>query len=111
MYVVRLDVLAAPKVYSEVTPGLDDVIACYHYLNKLGNIMCTTDYRTIMCKAGKAHIRGNALHGSTSSYCRHIANAVLWAVDHCPRPNKSCAGNEMAAGNGDFLVGSMSNEW
>lgn len=48
--------------------NVDDVIACYHYLNKLGNIMCTTDYRTIMCKAGKAHIRGNALHGSTSSY-------------------------------------------
>ncbi|KAK4245961.1 hypothetical protein C7999DRAFT_42573 [Corynascus novoguineensis] len=91
--------------------NVDDIIACYHYLNKLGNKMCTTDYSTIICKAGKAHVRGSALHGSTSSYCRHVANAVLWVVDHCTRSDKSCAGNAMATGNGDFLVSSMSNEW
>ncbi|KAL2193941.1 hypothetical protein P885DRAFT_80722 [Corynascus similis CBS 632.67] len=92
--------------------NVDDIIACYHYLNKLDNKMCSASYHTVLCKAGKSQVFGTALHvRSTSSYCRHAANDVLWVVDHYTRPDKTCGGSAMATGNGDFLVSSGANDW
>lgn len=58
----------------------------------------------------------------------HVADAVLWSVDHCTRPDQSVAGKfvfikiskskanmakgfQAATGNGDLIVGSTSKQY
>ncbi|KFY31695.1 hypothetical protein V493_00875 [Pseudogymnoascus sp. VKM F-4281 (FW-2241)] len=92
--------------------NVNDVIACYNYLKKLGNKNCVApEHLGIVrfCGAGAAVISGQSLDSSgSSSYCRHVADAVLWSVDHCTRGDKSVAGFQAATGNGDLIVGSIS---
>ncbi|KAM3505420.1 hypothetical protein MY10362_002970 [Beauveria mimosiformis] len=88
--------------------NVDGIIACYHYLNNLGTQNCGIDREiSHFCYAGDASVLGQArlLHGA-SLYCRDFANAVLWTIDHCTRPDQSCAGIQAAYGNGGLLVAS-----
>lgn len=48
--------------------SVNSIIACYQYLNKLGNQKCGTSENTILCTAGQAHIYGSALNKHTTSY-------------------------------------------
>jgi hypothetical protein len=48
--------------------NVNDIIACFHYLNNLGTQACVANENTEMCRAGQAHIYGSALNGRTSSY-------------------------------------------
>jgi hypothetical protein len=48
--------------------SVNDIIACYHYLNNLGTTICATRGSAEMCRAGQAHIVGEGRIGSTSSY-------------------------------------------
>jgi hypothetical protein len=59
----------------------------------------------------------------------HVANAVLWTIDHCTRPDQSCAGKlhlvrlrgpiltlyfagfQAAYGNGDLVIGATNIIW
>jgi hypothetical protein len=47
---------------------VNDIIACYHYLNSLGNTACVAGENTVMCRAGQAQVIGSAINGGTSSY-------------------------------------------
>ena len=49
--------------------NVNDIIACYHYLNNLGTTRCTVPAGNIeMCRAGQAHIVGSGPFGPASSY-------------------------------------------
>jgi hypothetical protein len=48
--------------------NVNDIIACFHYLQNLGTTACVANENTVMCTAGQAHIYGSALNGRTSSY-------------------------------------------
>jgi hypothetical protein len=48
--------------------NVNDIIACYHYLNSLGNTACVAGENTVMCRAGQAQVIGSAINGGTSSY-------------------------------------------
>ncbi|KFX86890.1 hypothetical protein V495_05253 [Pseudogymnoascus sp. VKM F-4514 (FW-929)] len=95
--------------------NVNDVIACYNYLKKLGTKKCSVPDNfgiAHFCTAGNAEVTGQSLKSKgTSSYCRDVATAVLWSVDHCTRPDKSVAGFNAAGGNGDLIVGSTNKSW
>ncbi|KAM3511614.1 hypothetical protein MY11210_004768 [Beauveria gryllotalpidicola] len=88
--------------------NVNGIIACYHYLNNLGTQDCKIDRETShFCYAGDATVLGQARYWQgASSHCRDVAGAVLWTIDHCTRPDQSCAGIQAANGNGDLLVAS-----
>ena len=48
--------------------NVNDIIACYHYLNSLCNTACVAGENTVMCRAGRAQVYGSAINGGTSSY-------------------------------------------
>jgi hypothetical protein len=54
----------AESAYTKV----NDIIACFNYLNNLGTKSCVAGENTVMCTAGSAHVYGSALNGGTSSY-------------------------------------------
>ncbi|CEJ82905.1 hypothetical protein VHEMI02946 [[Torrubiella] hemipterigena] len=87
--------------------NVNDVIACYHYLNNLGDQACHVpgDFHTVIfCVAGGAAIGGQGLRGDTDHSCREVAAAALWAVDHCTRSDQSVAGFQSVAGDDDVVV-------
>ncbi|KAL2136126.1 hypothetical protein VTI74DRAFT_5349 [Chaetomium olivicolor] len=91
--------------------NVNDIIACFHYLQNLGTQACVAGENTVMCTAGQAHIYGSALNGGTSSYCRDVASGVLWVINSCTRPDQSCAGAQAAAGNGNLIVTAVNVRW
>ncbi|OAA71188.1 hypothetical protein ISF_01739 [Cordyceps fumosorosea ARSEF 2679] len=95
--------------------NVNGIIACYHYLKNLGTQRCTTpgNYKSIeFCHSGDASITGTSLKSNgASSYCRDVASGLLWVVDHCTRPNQSCAGAQAAGGNGNLVVFGGSKKW
>ncbi|KAK3299464.1 uncharacterized protein B0H64DRAFT_100563 [Chaetomium fimeti] len=85
--------------------NVNDIIACYHYLNNLGTTMCVgSSANNVFCTAGLAHVTGSTPFGPTQSYCRDVAAGVLWAIDSCTRPDQSCAGSASAYGNGNLII-------
>ncbi|KAF3046335.1 hypothetical protein E8E12_002447 [Didymella heteroderae] len=69
---------------------------------------CGTNYGSrsiIMCTAGDIHVEGYGI--GHSSWCKHVAVAVLWVVDHCTRPAQDTAGYAPAYGNGNLIIGTQ----
>ncbi|UNI21109.1 hypothetical protein JDV02_007127 [Purpureocillium takamizusanense] len=95
--------------------NVNDIIACYHYLDRLGGQACGTgdNYAVVeFCRAGSGHIIGQALTSrSTSSSCSDVAIAALYTIDHCTRPDQTVAGFQAAYGNGDLVVGCTNIHW
>ncbi|KFY94617.1 hypothetical protein V500_03126 [Pseudogymnoascus sp. VKM F-4518 (FW-2643)] len=95
--------------------NVNDVIACYNHLKKLNTQKCVAPSGlgiAHFCYAGKAEVTGQSLNPKgSSSYCRDVASAVLWSVDHCTRGDQSVAGFNAAGGNGDLIVGSTSKSY
>ncbi|OBT80469.1 hypothetical protein VF21_00877 [Pseudogymnoascus sp. 05NY08] len=109
----RFEPRCGPTDYAYV--NVNDVIACYNYLKALGNQNCVAPSGlgiAHFCYAGAAEVTGQSLNPSgSSSYCHHVADAVLWSVDHCTRGDQSVAGFQAATGNGDLIVGSTSKQY
>ncbi|KAL2192583.1 hypothetical protein P885DRAFT_82042 [Corynascus similis CBS 632.67] len=91
--------------------NVNGLIACFNYLRNLGTQSCVAGENTVMCTAGDAHVYGSALTGTASSYCSDVALGLLWVIDHCTRPDQSCAGAQAANGNGDLIVGGYNIRW
>ncbi|KFY54221.1 hypothetical protein V496_07324 [Pseudogymnoascus sp. VKM F-4515 (FW-2607)] len=95
--------------------NVNEIIACYNYLKKLGNQNCVAPSGLDIahfCYAGAAEVSGQSINpNGSSSYCKHVADAVLWSVDHCTRGDQSVAGFQAATGNGNLIVGSTSKQY
>ncbi|QUC23490.1 uncharacterized protein UV8b_07731 [Ustilaginoidea virens] len=92
-----------------------DILACYHYLDRLGNRTCkATENMAVVpfCYAGSAQISGQALDSRGSfSYCSDVAMAVLYTVNNCTREDETAAGFEAANGNGNLIIASTNKKW
>lgn len=104
--------------------GWHNAVACGQYLDNLGTTPCVTSGGqggVVMCKADgypgevSATVRGYSIGDPSiprQSYCRDVASAVFWVVNHCPYhcyDNKCGIGGEAAAyGNGDLTAGILS---
>ncbi|KJZ71741.1 hypothetical protein HIM_08883 [Hirsutella minnesotensis 3608] len=99
----------AEQAYANVK----NIVACYHYLNKLGHTQCTVSAGwSEFCFSGNGKITGFAYgEASQSSYCSDVAHAVLYTIDHCTRPDQSVAGLQAANGNGNLIVSSVNRKW
>jgi len=77
---------------------VNDIIACFHYLDALGTTACgvPANYGVIqMCRAGQGQILGQSVTGNAeSSYCRDVASGILWVINSCTRPQQDCAGRQ-----------------
>ncbi|GJN73239.1 hypothetical protein PLIIFM63780_007301 [Purpureocillium lilacinum] len=95
--------------------NVNDIIACYHYLDKLGHQNCATGANFAVsefCHAGSGHVTGQALNPrGASSYCSDVAIAALYTIDHCTRPDQTVAGFQAAFGNGELIVGCTNVRW
>ncbi|KAL2143329.1 hypothetical protein VTI28DRAFT_10572 [Corynascus sepedonium] len=91
--------------------NVHDLIACFNYLRSLGITSCVAVEDTAMCTAGDTTVYGSALRGTAVSYCRDVALGLLWVIDHCTRPDQSCAGAQAANGNGDLIVSGFHSGW
>ena len=95
--------------------NVNDLIACFNYLRNLGGTRCEApaNYGVVeMCYSGSGHVIGQSITGrSSSSSCADVASAVLWSIDHCTRPDQSCAGFNAAYGNGDLIIGAVNRRW
>lgn len=121
-FTARLHVLAANfdgkcGPANEAYTNVNGLVACYHYLQNLGTRQCTTPGSNNpgeFCHSGDASVTGQSLvSGTASSYwyisippssvvkkdsptyssdSRDVATGLLWVIDHCTRPDQSCAG-------------------
>jgi len=108
----QFDPVCGPVDYAYTNVG--GIIACYNYLNSLGTQQCSTPSGagiSQFCYSGDGNVIGQSIGGPSSSYCRDVAFAVLYTVDHCTRPDQSVAGFQAAYGNGDLIVGSVSSRY
>ncbi|KAJ8112837.1 hypothetical protein OPT61_g4892 [Boeremia exigua] len=97
--------LLADSVCGSNYGSVGNAIACYHYLNNLGETQCgVPDSRRsiIMCTAGDVRIEGFGI--GQSSWCKHVAVGVLWVIDHCTRPTQDTGGSAPAYGNGNLII-------
>ncbi|CEJ82904.1 hypothetical protein VHEMI02945 [[Torrubiella] hemipterigena] len=75
--------------------NVNDAIACFHYLDSLGDQDCFVRGGAAIsqfCKAGDAQITGQSVGPDVSVPCREAGQAALWVIDHCTRPDQSVAG-------------------
>ncbi|KAF8841805.1 hypothetical protein BDN67DRAFT_900721 [Paxillus ammoniavirescens] len=95
------------------TAGVDNVIACFNYLNSIGNNACgVSGDCVIFCTAGDADISGSNVSGgpSASSACRDVATAVQWIFTYC-NAGGQVGGSDAAYGNSDLIVGVDNVSW
>ncbi|OAQ64491.1 hypothetical protein VFPPC_05757 [Pochonia chlamydosporia 170] len=95
--------------------NVNDIIACFHYLDRLGHQDCVAPPNlgiVRFCTAGNGVVSGQALDSrGSSSWCSDVAKASLYTIDHCTRPDQSVAGFQAANGNGNLIVGSTNKRW
>ncbi|KIJ64457.1 hypothetical protein HYDPIDRAFT_40205 [Hydnomerulius pinastri MD-312] len=92
------------------TGSVDNVIACFNYLEALGTKACGVNGdNVIMCTAGDAEVSGSNISGgpSASSYCSDAALGVQWIFTYCNSGGR-VGGSAAANGNG-FLIMSVDN--
>ncbi|KAF9223917.1 hypothetical protein BS17DRAFT_125633 [Gyrodon lividus] len=101
----------ACQTYS--TGGVNNVIACFNYLNSIGGNACGVNgYNTVFCKSGDAGVGGSNVSGgsSTSSSCRDVATAVQWVFTNC-NVGGSVGGSAAANGNDGLAVNVDNVNW
>ncbi|KAF8838063.1 hypothetical protein BDN67DRAFT_982806 [Paxillus ammoniavirescens] len=95
------------------TGGVDNVIACFNYLNSIGNNACgVSGDNVVFCTAGDAGVSGSNVSGgpSASSACRDVATAVQWIFTYC-NVGGEVGGSDAAYGNGDLIVSVDNVNW
>ncbi|CCM03423.1 uncharacterized protein FIBRA_05554 [Fibroporia radiculosa] len=88
------------------TGSVDNVIACFNYLEALGTTACTVNGDdVIMCTAGDAEVGGSNISGdsSVSSYCSDAALGVQWVFTNCNYEGQ-VGGSQAANGNGNLIM-------
>ncbi|KAF9223912.1 hypothetical protein BS17DRAFT_767105 [Gyrodon lividus] len=86
--------------------GVDNVIACFNYLNSIGNNACGVNGENVVfCTAGDAGVGGSNISGgpSASSACRDVATGVQWVFTYC-NVGGEVGGSAAAYGNGDLIL-------
>ncbi|KAF2018120.1 hypothetical protein BU24DRAFT_461090 [Aaosphaeria arxii CBS 175.79] len=116
LYTMPLSQLPNDEMSVMLTPGcgpgnaytnVTGLIACFNYLNSLGGTRCVVGAsgKTEFCHADSSRALGESVTGrSESSACSDVAFGLLWVIDHCTRPDQSCAGFQAPRGNGNINV-------
>ncbi|CCM06405.1 uncharacterized protein FIBRA_08666 [Fibroporia radiculosa] len=94
------------------TASVDNVIACFNYLEALGTQACGVTQNVIMCTAGDAEISGSNISGgpSASSYCSDAALGVQWIFTYCNNGGQ-VGGSAAANGNGNLIMSVDNISW
>ncbi|KAF2120053.1 hypothetical protein BDV96DRAFT_485620 [Lophiotrema nucula] len=92
--------------------NVNDIIACMQYLYNIPKQRCVGEPNwkvATFCSAGAAKVTAQSIRSDGSvSICYDAAIAVNYIVDHCTRPDASCAGFQAANGNGELIIGGIS---
>ncbi|KAI9888701.1 MAG: hypothetical protein M1814_006512 [Vezdaea aestivalis] len=97
---------APPTCVGTNTARVEDVIACFNYLQRLGNRDCVVPAsgRVGFCRAGTAYIYGSTRNGrSQRTTCSNIAIAVQGIFTRCNSGGR-VDGNAIPTGNGNIRV-------
>ncbi|MCJ1475074.1 hypothetical protein MMC13_003734 [Lambiella insularis] len=90
----------------DATAAVDDVIACFNYLQSIGNYDCTVlaGDQPQMCRAGTASVEGASVTGeTTTAACTDVAAGVQWVFTYCNNDGQ-VEGSAAAYGNGNLVV-------
>ncbi|KAJ3719156.1 hypothetical protein C8R42DRAFT_628616 [Lentinula raphanica] len=98
--------------FTYTTANVDDVIACFNYLENIGSTNCGVENTNVQfCYAGTAQITGSSIVGpSASSLCSDVALGVQWIFTYC-NVGGQVGGDAAANGNGDLIVGVENINW
>ncbi|KAI0059302.1 hypothetical protein BV25DRAFT_1779087, partial [Artomyces pyxidatus] len=98
--------LYSPVCQTYSTGSVDNVIACFNYLEAIGGHACTVAQNVQFCYAGDAQVMGSNVSGteSASSLCSDVALAVQWIFTYC-NDGGQVGGSQAANGNGYLIVG------
>ncbi|KAJ3719166.1 hypothetical protein C8R42DRAFT_643451 [Lentinula raphanica] len=108
------------ECFTYTTANVDDVIACFNYLQNIGSNTCAVNGDNVQfCYAGTAQISGSNISGTSSaaSRCSDVALAVQWIFTYCNVGGQVGGGlNERlgaaaANGNGYLVVGVENIDW
>ena len=93
----KMAALFDPRCYppNEATPGtVRGAVNCANYLRSLDTQECFVPKAgVVMCTDSGTVVKGfTDGQESSSSYCRDVATAVVWILDHCP----ACGGDDCA---------------
>ncbi|KAJ3719155.1 hypothetical protein C8R42DRAFT_643442 [Lentinula raphanica] len=89
------------------TANVDDVIACFNYLENIGSNTCGFSGDNVQfCYAGTAQITGSNIFEDpvVASLCSDVALGVQWIFTYC-NVGGQVGGLAAAYGNGDLIVG------
>ncbi|KAJ3840648.1 hypothetical protein F5878DRAFT_522322, partial [Lentinula raphanica] len=95
------------ECFTYTTANVDDVIACFNYLQNIGSNTCAVNGDNVQfCYAGTAQISGSNISGTSSaaSRCSDVALAVQWIFTYC-NVGGQVGGAAAANGNGYLVVG------
>lgn len=88
---------------NKATPGtVKDAVVCAKHLTSLGTRDCRARKNgTVLCTSGTTVVKGYAFNkATTSSWCKDVAAAVVWVLDHCP----ACGQDHCAIAGAYFLL-------
>ncbi|KAI0059297.1 hypothetical protein BV25DRAFT_1918544 [Artomyces pyxidatus] len=105
--------LYSPVCQTYSTGDVDDVIACFNYLEAIGGNACTVDGDNVQfCYAGDAQVTGSNESGypSASSLCSDVALGLQWIFTYCNQGGR-VGGSQAANGNGGLIVGVENIIW
>ncbi|KAJ3719168.1 hypothetical protein C8R42DRAFT_113127 [Lentinula raphanica] len=74
------------ECFTYTTANVNDVIACFNYLENIGGNSCAVNGdNSQFCYAGTAQISGSNVSGTSSaaSLCSDVALAVQWIFTNC----------------------------
>ncbi|KAJ3968311.1 hypothetical protein EV361DRAFT_785511, partial [Lentinula raphanica] len=95
------------ECFTYTTANVNDVIACFNYLENIGGNSCAVNGdNSQFCYAGTAQISGSNVSGTSSaaSLCSDVALAVQWIFTNC-NVGGQVGGAAAAYGNGNLIVG------
>ncbi|KAJ4001235.1 hypothetical protein F5050DRAFT_31301 [Lentinula boryana] len=100
------------ECFTYTTANVDDVIACFNYLESIGGNTCGIANTNVQfCFAGTAQISGSSIDGpSAASLCSDVALGVQWIFTYC-NINGQVGGAAAANGNGNLIVGVENIDW
>ncbi|KAI0059299.1 hypothetical protein BV25DRAFT_1137433 [Artomyces pyxidatus] len=101
-----------PVCETYTTADVDNVIACFNYLESIGGNACTVDGDNVQfCYSGDAQVTGSNISGtgSASSLC-DVALGLQWIFTYCNQGGQ-VGGSQAANGNGYLIVGVENINW
>ncbi|KAJ3992867.1 hypothetical protein F5050DRAFT_1714948 [Lentinula boryana] len=101
------------ECFTYTTANVNDVIACFNYLENIGGNTCSVNGDNVQfCYAGTAQISGSNVSGTSSaaSLCSDVALGVQWIFTNC-NVGGLVGGAAAANGNGFLIVGVENIDW